>query len=184
MGAVKKDEYRPYYTYEAYREWEGDWELINGNAYAMAPSPMFNHQSIAMLLGTSLTESIRECKRCMVVSEMDYKISDDTIVRPDIALVCGQKEGAYIKKSPELIVEIVSQSSALRDEKIKCLLYESEKVPYYILLYPDDLKAKIYKLDGKSYEKVTDILEGSFQFEGIECSPKIDFDFVFERFRE
>ncbi len=117
MGAVKKDEYRPYYTYEAYKEWEGDWELINGNAYAMAPSPMFNHQSIAMLIGTSLTESIKKCKRCMVVSEMDYKISDDTILRPDIALVCGQKEGAYIKKSPELIVEIVSQNSALGDEK-------------------------------------------------------------------
>ena len=184
MGAVKKEEYRPYYTYEDYKEWEGDWELIGGNAYAMAPSPMFNHQSIASLLIQSIGESIRSCKNCMVVSEMDYKISDDTILRPDIAMVCGQREGAYIKKSPELIVEIVSQSSALRDEKIKFFLYESEKVPYYVLLYPEDLKAKIYKLDGKSYEKVTDILEGTFVFDGVECSPKIDFDFVFERFRE
>ena len=39
----------------------------------------------------------------MVVSEMDYKIADDTIVRPDIALVCGQKDGAYIKKVQNLL---------------------------------------------------------------------------------
>ena len=119
----------------------------------------------------------------MVVSQMDYKIADDTILRPDIALVCGQKDGAYIKKNPELIVEIVSPSSAMRDEKIKFSLYEAEKVPFYVLLYPEDLKAKIYALQGNKYEKISDLLEGSFNFEGIECNAKIDFDFVFERFR-
>lgn len=182
MGAIKK-EYLPHYTYADYVHWEGDWELIWGTAYAMAPSPAFNHQSIAMLLGSSLTESINSCKNCMVVSEMDYKISDDTILRPDIALVCGQKEGSFIKKNPELIVEIVSPSSALRDEKIKFSLYEAEKVPFYILLYPEELKAKIYMLEKNKYEKVIDLVEGSFDFEGIECAAKIDFDFVFERFR-
>ncbi len=183
MGAARKEDYLPYYTYDDYKAWEGDWELIDGTAYAMAPSPLFTHQSMASLLIQTIGDSIKSCKECMVVSEMDYKISDDTILRPDIALVCGQKEGSYIKKSPELIVEIVSKSSALRDEKIKYFLYENEKVPYYVLLYPEDLKAKIYKLDGNRYEKVTDILEGSFIFEDIACQAKIDFDFVFDRFR-
>jgi Uma2 family endonuclease len=182
MGALKK-EYLPYYTYSDYVNWEGDWELIDGIAYAMAPSPMLTHQAISMLLGTTLTESLKKCKKCMVVSEMDYKISDDTILRPDIALICGQLRGAYIKKSPELIIEVVSKSSAMRDEKIKLALYQEEKVKYYILLYPDDLKAKIYRLENNQYEKVIDLLEGSFDFENIECPATIDFDFVFERFR-
>jgi len=119
----------------------------------------------------------------MVVSEMDYKLADDTILRPDIALVCGQTSGAYIKKAPELIVEIVSNSSATRDEKIKLELYQNEKVKYYILLYPKDLKVKIYKLKDSKYEKVVDLLNGSFDFKEIECDATIDFDFVFERFR-
>ena len=114
---------------------------------------------------------------------MDYKLADDTILRPDIALVCGQKNGAYIKKAPELIVEIVSKSSTIRDEKIKHELYQNEKVKYYVLLYPEDLKAKIYKLKDDKYEKVIDLLEGSFDFKNIECNATIDFDFVFERFR-
>ncbi len=182
MGALK-EEYRPHYTYDDYIHWEDDWELISGTPFAMAPSPMFNHQSISSLLIQSIGDSIKSCKNCMVVSEMDYKIADDTIVRPDIALVCGQKDGAYIKKSPELIVEIVSKSSAKRDEKIKLTLYEQEKVYYYILLYPEDLKAKIYKLKDSKYEKIVDVLEGSFIFDEIKCQAKIDFDFVFERFK-
>lgn len=183
MGALKKD-YLPHYTYDDYIHWDGDWELIYGSAYAMAPSPMFNHQSISSLVVQSIGEGIKSCKNCMVVSEMDYKIADDTIVRPDIALVCGQKDGAYIKKNPELIVEIVSKSSALRDEKIKFFMYEAERVNYYVLLYPEDLKAKIYKLKDGKYEKVIDLLEGQFVFEESECKAKIDFDFVFERFRK
>lgn len=182
MGALK-EEYLPHYTYSDYVEWEGDWELIGGVAYAMAPSPIFSHQAISSLIVQSLGKSLHNCEQCMVVSEMDYKLSDDTIVRPDISLVCGQIEGAYIKKDPELIVEIVSKSSTLRDEKIKFELYQNEKVKYYILLYPEDLKAKIYYLENHKYEKVVDILEGSFAFDGMECDVNVDFDFVFERFR-
>jgi len=182
MGPLK-EEYLPNYTYDDYIHWEGDWELIEGIAYAMAPSPILTHQTISMLTGSSLIDSVKNCKNCIVVSEMDYKLSDDTVLRPDIALVCGQKEGAYIKKSPELIVEIVSESSVSRDEKIKFSLYQAEKVPYYILLYPDDLKAKIYELQNNRYEKIIDLLEGSFDFKMLECNANIDFDFVFERFR-
>jgi Uma2 family endonuclease len=182
MGALK-EEYLPYYTYSDYVQWEGNWEIISGVAYAMAPSPMFSHQAISSLLVQSLGEGLHSCKKCMVVSEMDYKLADDTIVRPDISLVCGQSDGAYIKKSPELIVEIVSKSSTLRDEKIKMELYQNEKVKYYILLYPEDLKAKIYHLENNKYEKIIDLLEGSFEFKELECDAKIDFDFVFERFR-
>jgi Uma2 family endonuclease len=182
MGLLK-EEYHPHYNYDDYKKWEGDWELIDGIAYAMSPSPMITHQAISMLTGSSILGSLKNCKNCMVLSEMDYKLADDTIVRPDIALVCGQKSGAYIKKAPELIVEIVSKSSAKRDEKIKHQLYQNEKVKYYILLYPEDLKAKIYKLNNNKYEKVVDLLSGSFEFKDIECSATIDFDFVFERFR-
>ena len=182
MG-LRKEEYLTDYRYDDYIQWEGNWELIGGIAYAMSPSPMFTHQAISMLLGSSLTQSLNGCKECMVVSEMDYKLADDTILRPDIALVCGQTKGSYIKKAPELIVEIVSTSSATRDEKIKFSLYEEEKVKYYILLYPEDLKAKIYQLQENRYEKIVDLLEGSFDFSDLVCSVAIDFDFVFERFR-
>ena len=182
MG-LRREDYLPHYRYDDYIQWEGNWELINGIAYAMSPSPIFTHQALSSLFIQSIGESLKNCKECMIVSEMDYKLADDTIVRPDIALVCGQSKGAYIKKAPELIVKIVSQSSVTRDEKLKFSLYQTEKVKYYILLYSEDLKAKIYELQDNRYEKIIDLLEGSFEFENFECNVKVDFDFVFERFR-
>ncbi len=172
-----------HYDYDDYKNWEGDWELINGVIYAMSPSPMFNHQGIASMILTSLNNSLANCKKCLAISEEDWKIDSFTTLRPDISLVCGQMGGAYIKKTPDLIVEIVSKSSIKRDEKIKFNIYEKEKVKYYILVYPDDLKAKIYKLDGKKYEKVGDFFEEKYTFDNLKCKAKINFKKVFEKFK-
>jgi len=38
--------YKEHYTAENYQEWEGDWELIYGEPYAMSPSPLYDHQHI------------------------------------------------------------------------------------------------------------------------------------------
>ena len=46
MEALKKYDYTPNYNYEDYKQWEGDWELIGGLAYAMAPAPMKRHQML------------------------------------------------------------------------------------------------------------------------------------------
>ena len=35
--------YQPHYTVDDYQHWEGDWELWNGVAVAMAPSPFGPH---------------------------------------------------------------------------------------------------------------------------------------------
>ena len=57
MGA-RKLEYLPYYTYEDYKEWEGDWELIEGVPYAMAPSPMKTHQALAYEIAFHLRKEV------------------------------------------------------------------------------------------------------------------------------
>ncbi|MRI58669.1 MAG: Uma2 family endonuclease [Epsilonproteobacteria bacterium] len=170
-----------YYTYNDYKHWQGDWELIGGIPYAMAPSPMMNHQLLMLYLARSLDESLEACQECRVVVEMDYKIKEDTIVRPDIAVVCGQKEGAYITKRPELIIEIVSPKQAKRDEEIKFSLYEAEAIPYYILAYPHDKRAKIYKLTEQGYKKVGDFLDEKINLPIKGCQASLDFGKIFSR---
>lgn len=36
----------PHYTYEDYRQWERQWELIDGIPFAMSPAPTPRHQLI------------------------------------------------------------------------------------------------------------------------------------------
>ena len=181
MGAVQIERY----TYEDYKHWQGDWELIFGSPYAMAPSPMRIHQNIAYEIARVLGNELEKkgCKRCEVLGEFDYKISNDTVLRPDVVLTCNEINQHYLTKAPQIIVEVISPSTAKKDEEYKFGIYEFEKVKYYILVYPEDLKAKIFKIKDDKYTKVGDFTTESYDFEESECRVNLDFKKVFERFR-
>ena len=182
MGALRIEDIN--YTYNDYKSWEGNWELYNGIAIAMAPAPMRKHQSLASSIISEFYLQLDNCNRCEVLGEVDYKVSDNTILRPDIALVCDESSEHYLTKAPEIIVEIISHSTAKRDEVYKFDIYQNEKVKYYIIIYPDDLYAKVYKLDGREYDKQGDFSEESYEFEDTKCKLHIDFKKVFSRFRK
>ena len=170
-----------YYTYEDYIKWEGDWELIFGQAIAMTPAPVINHQLLMVSISTQFYNQLEECEKGQILVEEDWKISDDTVVKPDVVVVCGNKNDKYISKTPEIVVEIISKSTAKMDEKIKFKIYEEEKVKYYMLVYPEDKKAKIYKLNGNKFEKEGDFFEEVYQFKNIPCKVNLDFKKAFKK---
>jgi len=48
------------YTYDDYKNWDGDWELIDGIPVSMAPTSMKIHQKIASELFFYLKQNIQE----------------------------------------------------------------------------------------------------------------------------
>jgi len=170
-----------YYTYEDYKLWEGEWELIYGQAVAMAPAPVISHQMLMVSISSQFYNQLEECEKCQVLAEEDWKISDDTVLKPDVVVVCGNKNDKYITKTPEIVVEIISPSTAKRDEKIKFKIYEEEKVKYYILVYPEDKKAKIYKLNVNKFEKEGDFFDEVYEFKDIPCEVSLDFKRAFKK---
>ena len=176
--------YVEYYTYEDYRQWDGDWELIGGVAYAMSPSPMKRHQALNAKIAAEFVEDMSECVECDVLIEQDYKIDEFTVLRPDVAVVCNDPKEEYIAKAPEIVVEVISLSTAKRDETVKFELYEKEGVKYYLLVYPEDLRAKIFKNSESGFKKIGDFFSETFCFEDIACKPCIDFEKVFRKWRE
>ena len=143
-----------YYTIKDYELWEGDWELIKGKPYAMAPAPFNKHQWILMKLGYLLNAKFKNCKKCFVLGEAEYRISKDTILRPDVSIIC-EPLGKYIKNPPLIIFEIISSSTKLRDEITKKEIYKLQKVPFYVLVYPDS-KIKLFNLKtNEEIEKIT-----------------------------
>ncbi len=169
-------DYLPHYTYEDYKEWEGKWELIGGIAYAMAPAPMIEHQRVSNKIARVLDEVLEECKECVALLPVDWKISEDTIVQPDNMVYCGDIENPnYLTKAPKVIFEVISPSTALKDANLKFDLYEREGVLYYILVYPGDRVAKVYRWKDGRYQKVRDSSDESVEFDIGVC--KFDFDF-------
>ncbi|MEA2050599.1 MAG: Uma2 family endonuclease [Campylobacterota bacterium] len=184
MGALRKEEHLPNYTYDDYVLWADEWELIDGIAYSMAPSPMKNHQSIASNFIYEIRDGMNECLNCEVLGELDWKVDESTVLRPDIVLICNEHNDKYLTKAPLIVVEIISKSTAKRDENYKFEIYEKEKVPYYIIAYPDDLKAKIFKLKDGKYDKQADMTNELFRFTDIDCEVEINFNNIFKRFRK
>ncbi len=173
-----------YYTYDDYCLWEGKWELIDGMPMAMTPSPIIAHQAIAVKISYELIKSIKDCKQCLVLMEEDWKISDDTVVKPDVVLICNEPNDKYITRAPEVAVEVISKSTAKRDEVFKFDLYEKEKVLFYIIVYPEETKAKVYKLENNKYSKQGDFFTETYQLEGTSCNAAINFNDVFKQFRK
>jgi len=172
------------YTYDDYRQWEGEWELIDGAPVSMAPAPVKIHQRVAGEIFMALKQTMQNnCIDCEVLYEVDWKVTEETVLRPDIILACDDEHEAYLTKAPKIIVEILSPSTAKKDETVKFDIYEAEGVQYYILVYPGDLRAKVYSLKEGKYIKVGDFTHELLTFDDLECALSLDFEKVFGKFR-
>lgn len=176
MSLALRKEDLPHYTYADYARWEGRWELIDGVAHAMSPSPTFEHQRLSGKLHALLAERLDECPHCQPVQDFDWKIDESTVVCPDNLVICHEPENQnYLTRAPALIFEILSPSTAAKDEGVKFRLYESEGVFWYGVINPDEQVLKIYRLQDGRYIKQADLSRESFDFDLGPCSFTLDF---------
>lgn len=147
------DKIIPHYTYDDWVHWEGVWELIEGHPIAMSPTPVPAHQRVSAELITELTLALRKSKskKCKVYDPLDYKIADDTILVPDVIIICGEIKKKYVDFPPSLIVEILSPATELRDRHTKYELYQQQGVKYYLIVDTDKKKIEVYMLQDAQY---------------------------------
>lgn len=147
------------YTWDDYRTWgdEERWELVDGEAYAMAPAPSTRHQTILMELSAQLHAQFAG-KRCRVLpAPTDVRLSDHDVVQPDISIVCNPKQirPSHIEGAPRLVVEILSPTSTLHDRGRKLALYAGHGVREVWLVTPYPSVLEILVLSGGSYRLVS-----------------------------
>lgn len=174
------EKYRPYYTYDDYCQWEGRWELIEGMPYAMSPLPIPEHQRVSLKLSFLFEDALANCKECTVYPPLDWKISDDTVVQPDVLIVCKKIEKKYLDFPPVLVIEVLSPATASKDRNEKMELYQSQKVKYYIIVDAQFKKIEIYTLQDNGYG-LASVNPESFYFTFEEdCSATVDFSQAWE----
>ena len=139
--------YVPQYTVADYELWQGDWELWNGVPVSLTPSPFGRHQHVAANVIAELRLVIRENDiPAYVLPEIDWRIGDATVVRPDILVVDHVPE-QHVLETPSLVVEILSPSTAEKDRTVKLRLYEEQRVPTYLIIDPDEQAIEQYLLN-------------------------------------
>jgi Uma2 family endonuclease len=152
MAVVKKAEK---YAYSDYLTWPDDerWEIIDGDAYNMTPAPSIKHQNVVGTIFSLLKQSLKGQLCRPFVAPTDVVLSEYDVVQPDIIVVCDEKKitAANIQGAPDLVVEVLSPATALKDKREKKALYERSAVREYILIDPIELYVERFVLKGKQY---------------------------------
>ena len=101
------------YTYEDYKHWEGDWELIDEIPQAMTPSPVGKHQFVMGRIIYELNKKLDEinCNKCFVLGEIDYIISDELVYPNEKKVIFNENEIQKIQiNSPYGKIEFESKN--------------------------------------------------------------------------
>lgn len=170
----------PHYTYSNYLAWEGDWELIDGIPYAMSPSPRPLHQLISGNLHAEFRTALKASGcQCKVYQPIDYLVAEDTVLRPDVLICCRPVTGQYLDFPPELVVEILSPATAMKDRHTKMMLYQQQGIPYYIIVDADKNKVEVYQLNEQNmYENIRVNQQEAFEISFGDCRFSIVFDAI------
>jgi len=158
--AFERIEEKDSYTYADYLEWDEETraEIIYGSVYMMSP-PLTIHQRIAGRLYAKLF-SYLEGKTCEAfIAPFGVRLfpledkSDDTVVEPDIVVVCDPSkiDERGCNGAPDLVIEIVSPSNSSKEKFLKFKLYLEAKVPEYWVVYPEEKGIEVHIYDKGRY---------------------------------
>jgi Uma2 family endonuclease len=195
MNCVQID-FNKHYTFADYLTWMDDKrrELINGRVNMMTPAPSVKHQDILSAINSLFWNYLRN-KKCKVFpAPFDARFPSEegetsnekilTVVQPDICVVCdlSKLDDRGCLGAPDLIVEIISPTSAKNDINEKFKIYEENGVKEYWIIQPNDKTITVFILDNGKYQHKgmythgtklrTDIFPDDF---------KLDLDLVFNQ---
>jgi len=176
------------YTHEEYMKLNyGDGvprlELIDGEIYFMA-APSGDHQEVSMNLSREISTYLKG-KKCKVFAapyavNLQQGKENDTTVQPDLVVVCDpsklDKKGC--NGAPDVVIEILSPSTAKRDIGIKQRKYQEAGVQEYWIVSPEMRAVQQYTLKDGMYfanNNMDDEMVTSTVLEGL----KILFEDIF-----
>ena len=182
-GTFLKNEDLPHYTYDDYVQWEdqSQWELLKGIPFAMVPAPALKHQDLSLEIAVQLKRLLAECSKCHVYEAVDWLIGDDTVVRPDVLVLCEENpDENKLVVPPVLVFEILSPSTTRKDKILKYRFYRDEGVKYYCIVDPKTDSTDIFKLRNHEYKEDNDFKDGKIIFDLGPCTIAFDFSQIFE----
>src|SRR6266498_4123278 len=131
------------FTYEDYLLLPEDrrYEIIDGDLF-MTPAPGTPHQRIVGNLYLRLRQHVDDSGLGEVLcAPCDVVLSPTDVVQPDILFVAAARLSIigekYISEAPDLVVEVLSPSTAERDQDLKMKLYARFAVREFWIADPE-----------------------------------------------
>lgn len=144
------------FTYRDYARLRDDrrYEVIEGQLL-LTPSPRTYHQKITGNLFGILLQHVRENRLGEVlIAPCDVVLSSTNVVQPDILFVRRDRlaiiEEKYVSAAPDLVVEVLSPGTTLRDRRLKFRLYARFGVRELWIVDPNVHAIEVFRSSGKS----------------------------------
>ncbi len=121
-------------------------EKINGKIYMMSPRPRVDHNRICTNISREFSLYLKG-KRCEAFSDgVDVYLDDKNRFVPDVMIVCNPDIVQYdgIHGTPDLVVEVLSPSTAMNDRERKKIVYERAGVREYWIVSPLEKTVEVY----------------------------------------
>ncbi|MFQ5680420.1 MAG: Uma2 family endonuclease, partial [Gemmatimonadota bacterium] len=149
------------------------YEAIEGELY-VTPAPSYRHQKISQRLEQALLRSLEEPGHGSVVDApfgVEFPATGEG-VQPDILFVSRALRGiigdAGVRGAPDLVVEILSPTTAARDCGIKLRLYERQGVGEYWIVDPEAEEIEVWTFaEGPRAERFRDPLPVRLEGEAV-----------------
>lgn len=130
------------------------YELLDGKIFYMSPRPAINHNK-ALSNIFSIFYNYLKGKDCIPFSDgVDVFLDDKNNVIPDVMIVCDpsiiKEDGIY--GVPDLIVEVLSPTTANNDRGYKKSLYIKYKVKEYWIVDINSKAVEVYLLKNDALE--------------------------------
>ena len=158
------------------------YEAIEGDLY-MTPAPTPRHQTLLLRLYDALAALLRERHGgVLLVAPVGVEFpSTGEGVQPDLLFVSDERRriirDTSVRGAPDLVVEILSPSTASHDRGPKRRLYERQGVREYWIVDPDENAVDVWRFGDRAMrERFTDSLPVRY---GAERVGEIDLRTVF-----
>lgn len=151
-------------TYEDYLLFPEDGnrhEILDGEHYVTA-APYPRHQSVVVELTSWIAPFVRQRRLGrLYVAPIDVLLDTHDIVQPDLLFISNASMKILTEKNvqgaPDLVVEVLSDSTRKRDEGIKLERYELLGVQEYWVVDPKRNEARIYRRSGERLQQAAEL---------------------------
>lgn len=143
-------------------------QLIENNI-VMAPAPLYKHQRISNDINVKLSNFVNKNKSGEVLAApFDVFLDEVNVFQPDIMFISNNNKDIIGKDglhgAPDLVIEILSPSTAKYDLNQKRVVYQRSGVKEYWIVDPESKETQGYVLkDGRYGEPL--ILERKIKFD-------------------
>lgn len=151
MATAVLEKTKKHYTYEDYAKLpEGAPYQLIGGELIMTPSPVPYHQIISRRIGFELLKFNEQKKLGEVIfAPLDVHLSETETYQPDIIFISNERLNIIgekkIEAAPDLVIEILSESTAYYDLRHKKRVYEKTGVKEYWIVDPMEKGIEVYE---------------------------------------